>query len=117
MRPNAFHWWIYRVFRYFWNPILHSNPMMRRVIGVSLVTYESEQDSRIREDDEKIVDALLKRRLVNKEIITRTRVVARTPEPGRDSPNSPGSPCAHVNMVCIDGVDQCYDCGVYPSET
>lgn len=89
-RPTKFDWLVYRAFRLVWNPILESREDLRKNLGIALLSWN------------------------NKGLVSRTRESACTPEPGRVAPNSPG--CIHANLVSIDGVDQCYDCGEYPTD-
>lgn len=39
-RPTKFDWLVYRVFRFFWNPILHENDILRQRLGASLYFYK-----------------------------------------------------------------------------
>ena len=33
MKIRFYHWWVYRLFYYFWNPILTQNPQLARYIA------------------------------------------------------------------------------------
>lgn len=51
VKANWFHWQIYKIFRYFWNPIFAANPSYRAAMITSFQFYEGDRANLMRNMD------------------------------------------------------------------